>query len=157
MTDETTPRPETSATTNRRANTRGDFEGDVLISARGARRPRRFSRGSTPPPLPEFEVETAVDDTSASNFYHGIAGDIGTGGLFVATIWLVHRGAHVEVTFSLPDGQANITATGVVRWVRETSRPSAPAGYGVEFIDLPSHAEKRIAEFVRRRKPLPRP
>lgn len=155
--NDTTPRPDHAAASNRRANTRGDFDGDVLISAPRGGRPRRFSRGSTPPPLPEFEVETAVDDTSSSNFYRGFAGDIGTGGLFVATILLVHTGAHVEVTFSLPDGQDDITATGVVRWVRETGRPSAPAGYGVEFIDLAPDAEQRIAEFVRRRKPLPRP
>jgi uncharacterized protein (TIGR02266 family) len=87
-----------------------------------------------------------------SQFFAGITGDIGRGGLFVCTYRTLEIGTLVDLSFSLPDG-AKIETKGRVRWLRPASAGAAP-GIGVSFEELSADARAHIETFCAQREPL---
>ena len=87
-----------------------------------------------------------------SQFFAGITGDIGRGGLFVCTYRTLEIGTLVDLSFTLPGG-AKIETKGCVRWLRPASAGAAP-GIGVSFEALSAEDHTLIDEFCAQRAPL---
>lgn len=97
-------------------------------------------------------VQAEVSVASDSQFFTGLAGNLSTGGVFVATYRMLPVGGRVAMQIVLPEG--DVLATGIVRWVREPSSGGAP-GLGIAF-DGPIAEEdiRRIEQFCAIREPL---
>jgi uncharacterized protein (TIGR02266 family) len=78
-----------------------------------------------------FEADVTIG--SGGRLMTGLAGDISTGGMFVATFRPMPPGTRLSLRFRLPTGQ--VVAAAIVRWTRD-ARPGIVAGMGVEFVDL---------------------
>jgi uncharacterized protein (TIGR02266 family) len=97
-------------------------------------------------------VEAEVSVASDSQFFTGIAGNVSTGGLFVATYRALPVGGRVAMQIALPEG--DVLATGVVRWVRDASSGAAP-GLGIAFDGAIGNDDiERIERFCAVRRPL---
>jgi uncharacterized protein (TIGR02266 family) len=92
---------------------------------------------------------------SESNFYTGFSDDVSEGGLFVATYSLLPVGAHLQVSFGLPNGQ-EIVAEAEVRWVRDpmVGDMSLSPGMGVRFTSLSAEHLTAIRSFMLVRPPM---
>ncbi|MCU0691286.1 MAG: TIGR02266 family protein [Polyangiaceae bacterium] len=93
----------------------------------------------------EFENET--------HFFAGLSEDLSCGGLFIATYCKLPVGTRLWVRFVLPDG-TEVSASGSVRWLRDTDTQEAPPGMGVEFVGISPEALKKITEFCSARPPM---
>jgi uncharacterized protein (TIGR02266 family) len=115
------------------------------------------SRAAPPPDerrvAARHTIEADIGLHSETNFYAGFAGDVSDGGIFVATYQLMPIGTDLTVSFVLPDGH-QVTAPGVVRWVRETGDSDNPPGMGIAFRDLYAADRGAIARFLSQRPPL---
>jgi len=101
------------------------------------------------------KMQAAIDMTSDDNFFSGFSANISDGGLFIATINYVPKGTQVDLSFSLPSGE-KISATGVVRWIREVNDkdPTSFPGLGVQFTDLTEGSQQAIRSFIEQRDPM---
>ncbi len=94
-----------------------------------------------------------VSLTSEHNFYTGFTQDISEGGVFIATNCLEPVGAIREFELSVGAGKGKVTAQGEVRWVREANDFSdVPPGMGIRFLDLHPEIERRINQFIGRKR-----
>ncbi len=89
---------------------------------------------------PRIPCRIPVTITAGVRAIAAVSADISNGGIFVATDEEFAPGAEVILSFLLPTGSATrIEATGKVAWVnsaRQKSKPTLPAGIGVEFIEI---------------------
>ena len=99
-----------------------------------------------------IELNVPLDVDTPHNFYEGHATDIGVGGLFVATRYLLEEDREVTLNVRLP-GEDPMKLTGIVAWRREHEDSEGPVGYGVQFVDLDGNARGAIDRFVARRTP----
>jgi uncharacterized protein (TIGR02266 family) len=101
------------------------------------------------------ELEVAVGLEGASRFYTGKTGDLGRGGLFVASHEPLPVGTEVVLSFVLPDGY-RVRAEGTVAWVRAPRyRPEElPGGMGVRFERLDEADRRAIRFFLEQRPPF---
>jgi DNA-binding NarL/FixJ family response regulator/Tfp pilus assembly protein PilZ len=60
-------------------------------------------------------------------------------------------GSRVRLEFQLEDRQ-RLDLQGEVRWRRDSSRPAADAGLGVQFVEMREEQRSLVEEFVRQRK-----
>ena len=99
-----------------------------------------------------FEVEVNVE--SDHNFYTGFTQNISEGGIFIATSKPMPLGSKIAFSFRLVGDAAPVNIYGVVRWIRESSRftDDAPAGMGVQFVDLHPAAADQINQFIQRQR-----
>jgi uncharacterized protein (TIGR02266 family) len=100
-----------------------------------------------------LEVEVTID--SDHNFYTDMSGDLGQGGLFVATLENLPKGTQVDLTVIVP-GQPPFRVRGVVSWVRESNEFNEDffPGLGVAFVDLSGEARQAFEEFAETRTPI---
>ena len=99
------------------------------------------------------KLVTDVRIDSDSQFFAGVTGNVGGGGLFIATYALLPVGTPVTVEFTLPgDPQRTISASGSVCWIRETE--GAIHGMGITFDGLGAEDDAAIREFCKVRPPL---
>lgn len=139
-----------------------DASAKTMISARpkAPAAPKPVA-AAAPKPGPEgrqakrVPMQAQIDFGSDSNFYSGFSTNISDGGVFIATVNVMPLGTHVDLSFTLPSGQA-VHAKGVVRWVREVNDklPDAFPGIGVQFQELPEEAHDAIHGFVAEREPM---
>lgn len=97
--------------------------------------------------------EANVGATTESNFFVGFSGDIGEGGVFVATYTTLPIGTPVEVLVTLPGGFEK-TILGSIRFVRDPMDMDSEPGIGVRFERLEQEARELILRFIRKRAPL---
>ncbi len=100
-------------------------------------------------------IDAYIGFQSETNFYTGFSEDISTGGIFIDTFDLRPIGSKMVVNFTLPDGHL-VSATGIVRWVREyneTAQESEP-GMGVQFDGLSDDDKVRIESYLTQREPI---
>jgi DNA-binding NarL/FixJ family response regulator len=110
-----------------------------------------------------------VDTDLPARINEGVQGEIGNVGFGGAFIALRDRnlleatrfgiGARLRLEFQLQDRQ-RMDLQGEVRWRRDSSRPAAEAGLGVQFVEMREEQRHLVEEFVRQRKlvgftPLP--
>jgi CheY-like chemotaxis protein/Tfp pilus assembly protein PilZ len=96
----------------------------------------------------------------------GELGNVGFGGAFIAlrdsNLLDAGRfgiGARLRLEFQLQDRQ-RMDVQAEVRWRRDSSRPAAEAGLGIQFVEMREEQRQQVEEFVRQRKlvgftPLP--
>jgi len=102
-----------------------------------------------------FDVELEVSVHNEHNLYAGLAENISSGGLFIATHQLQRVGARIEVSLRMPDSDEVFQIIGEVRWVRLYNEHSDTSpGFGVRFIELPAGAAAAIGRFLGQREPL---
>ena len=71
----------------------------------------------------------------------GVTKNIGSGGVFVATVRLLRVGDRVTVTLQMQGDAAPVEALAEVRWCRPLEDlDDQPAGVGLRFIDTPLRA-----------------
>lgn len=99
------------------------------------------------------KLEANVGATTESNFFVGFSGDIGEGGVFVATYLTLPRDQPVEVLVTLPGGYET-TIPGRVRFVRDPMDMDSEPGIGVSFDRLTNEQRELILRFIRKRPPL---
>lgn len=112
-----------------------------------------------------LRVDTELP-TRINEAVQGEMGNVGFGGAFIAlrerNLLEATRfsiGARVRLEFQLQDRQ-RMDVQGEVRWRRDSSRPAAEAGLGIQFVELREEQRQIVEEFVRQRKlvgfsPLP--
>ncbi|MCK6571142.1 TIGR02266 family protein [Myxococcota bacterium] len=120
-----------------------------------APKPESLSRDFTPQrrhARVPFEVEVNVE--SDHNFYTGFTQNISEGGLFIATSRLLPLGSKIHFSFRLSGGGEAVGIYGIVRWVREHGpmTEDAPAGMGVQFVDLAPAVAEQVNQFIRRQR-----
>jgi uncharacterized protein (TIGR02266 family) len=117
------------------------------LSPRSSHEERRTS--------PRVDLQVGVGFASDTNFYAGFTQDISEGGLFVATHAIKKPGTRLTLSFALPDGH-EITAAGVVCWIRDPHEPSEDAapGMGIRFETLSEPDIEAIRRFIAVREPL---
>lgn len=120
-----------------------------------APKPEALSRDFTPQrrhARVPFEVEVNVE--SDHNFYTGFTQNISEGGLFIATSRLLALGSKIQFSFRFSGSSEPVSIYGVVRWIREHSpmTEDAPAGMGVQFVDLAPAVAAQIDQFIRRQR-----
>ncbi|HEY3447657.1 MAG TPA: TIGR02266 family protein [Myxococcales bacterium] len=124
--------------------------------------PAPVAAAAKPAPKPDdrrrvqrVAMTTDVSLSSESNFYSGFSSDLSDGGLFIATCNVLDCGTEVDLTFTLPTGQA-VSAHGLVRWTREynDATPEVFPGVGIEFVRMSEEHQKAVHAFVAQREPL---
>ena len=103
-----------------------------------------------------FPLEVEVTYQSEHNFYTGLASNLSTGGLFIATHQPAARGDLLEVRFSLPGLDHACTTRCEVRWSREVNPDNSdfPPGLGLRFIELEPQVRSCIERFLEHREPI---
>ena len=99
------------------------------------------------------QLEANVGATTEANFFVGFSGDIGEGGVFIATYATFPIGTQVEVLVTLPGGYES-TFPGHVRFVRDPMDMESEPGVGVRFEKLTSEQRDLVLRFIRKRPPL---
>ena len=69
------------------------------------------------------------------------------GGIFLKTLAAVQQGARAAIRFQLDAQSDEIAAEAVVVWRRETPN-GAPAGMGLEVVDLEPQHRERLRTFI---------
>ena len=80
-----------------------------------------------------------------------VSEDVSLHGLFVAADEKTLKGVPVELSIALGDNAPEIKATGRVAWVNSRdalSKPSFPAGFGVEILEFRDMADKILESFL---------
>ncbi len=105
--------------------------------------------------LAREEVEANIGATTESNFYVGFSGEIGEGGVFLATYETFPRGTPINMLVTLPGG-FEMRVTGQVRFVRDPLDFSADSepGMGIQFDALPPNDRELVLRFIRKRPPM---
>lgn len=101
-------------------------------------------------------IDTAIGLRSDNFFFTGQAGDISTGGLFVASDDLKPVGTEVTLSFVLPSGY-QVTALGVVKWTGDEppgEAARARTGMGIAFQGLHPSDRAAIDNFLLKRPPF---
>jgi uncharacterized protein (TIGR02266 family) len=116
--------------------------------------------GPTPPVVestggPRQDLEVNVGATTESNFFVGFSGEVGEGGVFVATYEVHPRGTPIHMLVTLPGG-FQFQTDGIVRFVRDPLDFSADAepGMGVQFAQLDAKHRELVLRFIRKRPPM---
>jgi len=101
------------------------------------------------------QIVSHLGEASDDRFYTGFTGDIGEGGLFVASYDLRQIGTPAEVEIHFPNGGITF-ARGFVEWVRELNArsPEIPPGMGISLHGLTPLALRSIGECLAVREPL---
>ena len=102
-------------------------------------------------PRAPLAVEVSLE--SEHNFYAGIAGNVSTGGVFIATYTPPPTGAEVELDLKLENSGEPYRLKGIVCWVRgaEHATDFAPAGCGIRWTNVTPDIVKAIERFVTKR------
>lgn len=116
---------------------------ELLVPHNGRRSPRV-----------ELHVDVSIDGDT--NFYAGCTENVSESGVFVATYLLRPVGTEIEVSFTLPDSEALLELTGVVRWIRDPHNLEGDVtpGMGIEFLALSDGDATRIQDFIRMQAPI---
>jgi len=94
-------------------------------------------------------VQVRVDLRSENTFFTGFSENISEGGLFIATEAPHEIGDELDVELSLMGGGHRIAQKVVVRWIRPAEAAGGlPAGMGVQFVELTTHQQDALQEFV---------
>ncbi len=85
--------------------------------------------------------------TGAREYLHGLAADIGIGGMFIATDHPLPKGSVASLHFRTGPDKKGVRARAMVRWVRRIGKPK---GMGIEFIEFDGLGERGLEEWIAR-------
>ncbi|MDQ3038126.1 MAG: PilZ domain-containing protein [Myxococcota bacterium] len=106
----------------------------MIAAPRGSGSERRSS--------PRVRIEAEVGGHSGSHFFSGRAGDVSSGGLFVATSDPLAIGTELTLGLVLADGD-HVVVDGIVSWVRGPH--AGLEGMGIRFAELAPDVRDAIA------------
>jgi len=89
----------------------------------------------------------AVQFKTDQDFINAYSGNIGGGGIFVRTEYLLEVGVEVNLQFNLPGDSRPFITVGRVAWARKEPEK----GLGVQFVNMKPEDEERIYAFVQRK------
>ena len=102
-----------------------------------------------------YSVDLDVSLGSDHNFYAGLAENISSGGVFVATHMLKPVGDTVELSIHVAESDRVIQAEGEVRWIRDYNESNdVPPGMGIRWTSLAEDDAEFITQFSTLRPPL---
>lgn len=148
---------------------------NIIIQGRSIARPGSEDRAASIPILAEdrrrdarYALSLAITMKGDNNFYAGLSEDISEGGVFIATFHLLRIGTPVVLSFTLPNADEPLTASGTVQWVRGPDAtaacenifgagrelPGVMPGIGVRFHDLDATTRRTIRDFMQQRRPV---
>lgn len=102
-----------------------------------------------------WREEVEVTGESATYFFCDPSGTnvVADGGLFVAT-WNTPPLVGALVELGVRGNEQRVTIRGTVSFIKATSGPDAPPGYGVRFLHVSDEARHFVEECVKLRQPL---
>jgi len=94
-------------------------------------------------------VDLDVGLGSAQKFYSGVAENLSTHGIFIATHALKLVGESMDIRIFLVEQSLPLQVSAIVRWTRAfRADRDLPPGMGLSFTDLPPAEAKAIATFL---------
>ncbi len=93
-------------------------------------------------------LKIPVDYSSVDDFFVQFSANINEGGLFVEMEKPPELDTEVHLQFRLPDMEQPVLVNGRVAWTND-GEDGEPAGFGVEFRDLPAETREAINGVVR--------
>jgi len=95
----------------------------------------------------DYDLQVTV--SNENSFYTGLARNISSGGIFIATDAIHQVGDIVRIRFSFPGLEKPTEVDGVVQWYRDPfSGRAGPTGIGVRFRNLPAHIAEKIDSYL---------
>lgn len=95
------------------------------------------------------DVDLDVGLGSAQKFYSGMAENLSTHGIFIATHALKLVGESLDIRLFLAEQSHPLQVSAIVRWTRAfRADRDLPPGMGLSFTDLPSAEAKAITAFL---------
>lgn len=103
---------------------------------------------------PRFHARFAVNwDSGDGPGNSGHSVDISTRGIYLASQATVSAGSLLSLDFRLPASDMDIRCKARVAWANHNGsglKPSLPAGFGLEFVDLSEESCRGICEYIRK-------
>jgi uncharacterized protein (TIGR02266 family) len=93
-------------------------------------------------------LKVPVDYSSVDDFFTEFSANINEGGVFVAMEKPPELDSEVHLQFRLPGADQPVLVNGRVAWTSD-GEDGEPAGFGVEFQDLPGEIREAINGVVR--------
>ena len=96
-----------------------------------------------------IDAEVLLEFENFGGFIREVSANISNGGMFIKTRYLKPVGTVVHFQFRLADHMELIRGTGTVVWTRWRDQgPGAPAGMGIQFLDVDEPSQLLIAAIV---------
>ncbi|MGE5232518.1 MAG: TIGR02266 family protein, partial [Acidobacteriota bacterium] len=96
-----------------------------------------------------IDAEVLLEFENFGGFIREVSANISNGGMFIKTRYLKPIGTVVHFQFRLADHMELIRGTGTVVWTRWRDQgPGAPAGMGIQFLDVDEPSQLLIAAIV---------
>lgn len=94
-------------------------------------------------------VQLSVNVEMDQEFYAGVTGDLGYGGVFVVSQTPPMPGTTVRLSIHLPDGSV-VSAEGRVRWTRtpDVAEAGRPPGCGIGWRALDDKSTTAVRNFL---------
>ena len=105
--------------------------------------------------MSELSVEFSITGDTVHTFYTGLAEDISTGGVFLATHQIYPIGSEITLNFDISGKKISLKA--IVRWVKAAEifdNTDIPPGVGLQFVNLSQGAKDVIDAFTKKREPM---
>ena len=86
----------------------------------------------------------------ADDFFRAYVPNLGEGGLFIQTTKNLPVGSILDLEFSLPGSNQEITTKGKVVWIRpqDMSTEKMPPGMGIQFIDMSPNNNELLKNYL---------
>ena len=97
-------------------------------------------------------IQLLVDYKADGHYLFDFCKDLGAGGVFIQTVKPLPTGAHIDLTFTIPDSKETLMTKGTVIWVQPpvNDRKDLTPGMGVQFAAFSSEQRGVLEEFVQR-------
>jgi uncharacterized protein (TIGR02266 family) len=104
--------------------------------------------------FPRLLMSLPIDYKVGGEQYSNFTSNVSAGGAFIRTIAPAATNEKIEISFSIPDKNMPVSATGRVVWTNEYEtyrKKSCLPGMGVEFLDIPESLRSYLAEYVQQK------
>jgi uncharacterized protein (TIGR02266 family) len=97
-------------------------------------------------------IQLLVDYKSDGSYLFDFCKDLGTGGVFIQTEKPLPTGAHLDLTFTIPDSKETVLTKGTVIWSQQPvpDKKELVPGMGVQFNGFSEEQRKLLENFVQR-------
>jgi len=101
---------------------------------------------------PRFDVNIKVDYSTKGMFISNRVTNLSKGGLFIQTEDPLPIQSRIHLTFTLPDFNIRIEATGKVAWIFDIRKGTTNviAGMGIMFTDLSEQHKELIEDYIKK-------
>lgn len=99
---------------------------------------------------PRLDVTVKVDYSSKEMFDSNYVTNLSKGGMFIRTDAPLPIHSEIHLTFTLPESDITIKATGKVAWTFDIKRGTGHVvpGMGIRFVDLSPDDRRTIEQYI---------